>query len=219
MSDQPKCRSDYYADTGRRQEPGVRIVRCGLSAGHDGDHDEVVDGVPGVVYWPRRAVSDQPAGDLTLRQARAEVERLRAELARWESGQRRKGMPVVESVPDGITYAALLARAQGTEGGEEHDELLREAADRLMRLSVAASNLLAEAQTVRARTEAEQAVIDAARQVVAARREVLTILTADQPPTADVVIQAGGRRDAAEVAEDLAVDALDAVPGEPEVTQ
>lgn len=75
-----------------------------------------------------------------------EVQRLQAELSRWESGQRRKGLPVVESVPDGLHYAALLARAIGTEGGEEHDHLLAEASQRLKALSDAASYLLAERQ-------------------------------------------------------------------------
>lgn len=47
-----------------------------------------------------------------------EATELRRALERWESGQRRKGLPTVESVPDGIRYAALLVRAIGTEGGE-----------------------------------------------------------------------------------------------------
>lgn len=75
-----------------------------------------------------------------------EVQRLQAELARWESGQRRKGLPVVESVPDGLHYAALLVRSIGTEGGEEHDRLLAEASQRLKRLSDLASYLLAAQQ-------------------------------------------------------------------------
>ena len=74
-----------------------------------------------------------------------EVQRLR-ELFRWESGQRRKGLSVVESVPDGLHYAALLVRAIGTEGGEEHDDLLREASQRLKALADACSYLLAERQ-------------------------------------------------------------------------
>lgn len=108
----------------------------------------------------------------------AEVERLRAELTRWESGQRRKGLPVVESVPDGITYAARLVRAQGTEGGDDHDDLLREAADRLKRLSDAASCLIAEREALRAQVESaerrgyEQAITDLQARADELRREV-----------------------------------------------
>lgn len=86
----------------------------------------------------------------------AEVGSLRRQVARWESGQRRKFLPVVESVPDGHQYAALLLRAQGTEGGEEHDDLLREAALRLKTISDAAAYLLAE-------RAAERDVIEAAK--------------------------------------------------------
>ena len=96
-----------------------------------------------------------------------EVQRLQAELARWESGQRRKGLPVVESVPDGLHYAALLVRAVGTEGGEEHDGLLYGAAVRLKALSDACSYLLAEVGQLRAQRGsllvAAKAVVDAGR--------------------------------------------------------
>lgn len=68
----------------------------------------------------------------------------RAELAAWRSGARRHAWPVVESAPDGITYAAHLARAQGTEGGEEHDQLLREASQRMKALYDTAQTLLQE---------------------------------------------------------------------------
>lgn len=71
------------------------------------------------------------------------VEPLRAELERWRSGQRRRSWPVVESVPDGMAFAGALVRAQGTEGGDEHDLLLREAAVRLRDLSDVAGQLLA----------------------------------------------------------------------------
>lgn len=88
----------------------------------------------------------------------ADADRLRRELDRWESGQRSKGLPVVESVPDGVTYAARLLHAQGTEGGDEHDDLLRSAAERLKQLSDAASHLLAEAMVLRAAGRYDDAV-------------------------------------------------------------
>lgn len=78
----------------------------------------------------------------------------RAELARWRSGQRRHSWPVVEAVPDGLTYAAALARAQGTEGGDEHDELLRQAAIRLRDLNDAARVLIAARDRVEASRQA-----------------------------------------------------------------
>jgi hypothetical protein len=68
----------------------------------------------------------------------------RRELERWRSGSLRKSWPVVESVPDGLNYAAALARAQGTEGGDEHDELLRQAAIRLRDMNDAARVLVAD---------------------------------------------------------------------------
>jgi hypothetical protein len=68
----------------------------------------------------------------------------RRELERWRSGSLRKSWPVVESVPDGLRYAAELARAQGTEGGDEHDELLRQAAIRLRDMNDAARVLIAD---------------------------------------------------------------------------
>jgi len=99
-----------------------------------------------------------------LAQARIEINRLaqentrlRAELDRWTSGQRRKGMLIVESVPDGLEYAARLVRAQGTEGGQEHDDLLRDAGMRLKAISDAASALLAEQVAGRAIIEKAKA--------------------------------------------------------------
>lgn len=77
-----------------------------------------------------------------------------AELARWRSGQRRRSWPVVESVPDGLTYAAALARAQGTEGGDEHDELLRQAAIRLRDMNDAARVLVADRERERSSRQA-----------------------------------------------------------------
>jgi hypothetical protein len=68
----------------------------------------------------------------------------RRELERWRSGSLRKSWPVVESVPDGLRYAAELARAQGTEGGDEHDELLRQAAIRLRDMNDTARVLVAD---------------------------------------------------------------------------
>jgi hypothetical protein len=93
---------------------------------------------------------------LLARLAEVEAERDAAnrELERWRSGQRMKGLPQVTSVPDGLQFAAALVRAQGTEGGEEHDELLRDAAVRLRDLTDAARHLLAEAVVLRAEREA-----------------------------------------------------------------
>jgi hypothetical protein len=82
----------------------------------------------------------------TLRQELAEA---RAELGRWRSGQRRKGMPVVDAVPDAITYAAALVRAQGTDGGETHDRLLAEAGQRMKQMHDTATALLAERDAMR----------------------------------------------------------------------
>jgi hypothetical protein len=54
------CRSSYYTDTGRRQGHNDREVRCGLPEGHDGDHDEMIDGEPGN-SWPRRSTKPEAA--------------------------------------------------------------------------------------------------------------------------------------------------------------
>lgn len=46
------CRSNYYADTGRTQRRGERIVECGLEQhGQDVEHVEIIDGEPGP-SWP-----------------------------------------------------------------------------------------------------------------------------------------------------------------------
>lgn len=85
--------------------------------------------------------------DSEIEQLTAEVERLRRcenELARWRDGRRRRSWPLVTQVPDGLWYAAELVRAQGTEGGEEHDRLLREACQRMVALHEAAKVLLAD---------------------------------------------------------------------------
>jgi hypothetical protein len=58
-----RCRSDWYADTGNVQNNAHhdRSVHCGLSRGHDGDHDELLDGEPaGVVTWPQKAAQSLP---------------------------------------------------------------------------------------------------------------------------------------------------------------
>lgn len=98
------------------------------------------------------AVVDEMLGERLrdLLAAEAARDTLRLELARWTSGQRRKGLPIVESVPDGIEYAARLARSIGTEGGEEHDRLLSEASQRMKALHDAAAHLIAEAVVLRA---------------------------------------------------------------------
>ena len=89
----------------------------------------------------------------------AELRAAREELEHWRSGRRRKSWPVVEAVPDGLHYAAELARAQGTEGGEAHDELLRSAAMRLKRLHDTGGSLLAERDALAARLEAVTAAL------------------------------------------------------------
>lgn len=45
------CRAEYKRPG--PPIPGDRIVRCGLPKGHDGDHDELIDGVVGSNTWPR----------------------------------------------------------------------------------------------------------------------------------------------------------------------
>jgi hypothetical protein len=79
----------------------------------------------------------------------AERNRLAAELARWESGQRRLDMPVVQSVPDGLRYAAELVRAAHEVDDYRLAELMRGAGMRLRALHDAASRLLAEAVVTR----------------------------------------------------------------------
>lgn len=51
------CRSNWYADTGHVQVSAHhdRSIHCGLPRGHDGDHDEMLDGEPaGVATWPQK---------------------------------------------------------------------------------------------------------------------------------------------------------------------
>jgi len=45
------CRTEYKRPG--PPIPGDRVVRCNLPAGHDGDHDELIDGVIGSNPWPR----------------------------------------------------------------------------------------------------------------------------------------------------------------------
>lgn len=108
--------------------------------------------------------SDEPRGgdfyDLVHR-----VETLTQEVERWRSGRIRKPWPSVTAAPDGITYAARLARAQGTEGGEEHDRLLRDASMRMKALHDLAGPLLAE------RDALSLMLRKAARKVVEEREE------------------------------------------------
>jgi hypothetical protein len=92
---------------------------------------------------------------------RAEVERLTEELGRWTSGRRVKGLRTVESVPDGLHYAAELVRAQGTEGGLAHDDLLVAAGMRLKALDDASRQLLAEAVVLRAERDEARAELTA----------------------------------------------------------
>ena len=58
------CRTEYRPPFG--VAPGARIVRCNLVKGHDGDHDEIVDGYAGVVTWPQEMTytEAQAAGPL-----------------------------------------------------------------------------------------------------------------------------------------------------------
>lgn len=79
----------------------------------------------------------------------AALEAAEEELKHWRSGNRRLAWPVIEAVPDGMHYAAELVRAQGTEGGDEHDALLRAAATRLRDLDLAAGPLLADRDRLR----------------------------------------------------------------------
>jgi hypothetical protein len=110
-----------------------------------------------------------------LATVKAERDQARTDLARWESGQRRKGTPTIESVPDGIQYAAALVRAQGTGGGEEHDNLLAEAAQRLKGLHDAAGALLAEAVVLRAELAAVRSERDEARGTAAEHQQLFDL--------------------------------------------
>lgn len=104
-----------------------------------------------------KVFDDLAAVRARLSEVEAERDALRGELARWESGQRIKGLPQIGEVPDGLQLAAALIRAQGTEGGEEHDELLREAGMRLRDLADAARHLLAESVVLRGERDAARA--------------------------------------------------------------
>lgn len=87
-----------------------------------------------------------------------EAARLRGELGHWTSGRRRKGMPVVESVPDGLQYAVALVREQHADNlAEAQSDLLRDAGIRLRDLSDVASRLLAERDALLPVVEAARA--------------------------------------------------------------
>lgn len=122
-TEQRPCRSNYHTDTGRSRDRGARLVECGLPAGHDGgDHDELLDGEPGVVTWPRRkpvprvwAPTVIPADVLTVATADGTVwQRMpdgvdlweRPDLPRTSRGwvttvQLLQGGPVTEVIGDG----------------------------------------------------------------------------------------------------------------------
>lgn len=89
----------------------------------------------------------------------------RDELEAWRSGRRRKSWPSIESVPDGLHYAAELVRAQGTEGGDTHDALLRGAAARLKALNDIAPVLLAEKERAEAEVAELRATVDRVRAI------------------------------------------------------
>lgn len=108
----------------------------------DDDYVTEADAVLAVVEAEIDRVARERDGEIT--QLTAEVERLQRDLAAWTSGRRRKAWPRIESVPDVVYLAAELARSQGTEGGEEHDRLLREASQRLKALHDTAQVLLAD---------------------------------------------------------------------------
>ena len=88
----------------------------------------------------------------------------RDELEAWRSGRRRKSWPTIKSVPDGLRYAAELVRAQGTEGGDAHDALLREAAARLKALNDIAPILLAEKERAEAEVADLRATVERVRE-------------------------------------------------------
>lgn len=131
-------------------DPELRLVECGTCGTQRRVRRDLV------VAWTRLHVLDCAEG-VRLRQELAEA---RAELERWRDGRRRKGLMTVESVPDAVHYAAALVRAQGTEGGEEHDTLLAEAGQRLKAISDAASHLLAEVVVLRDHAAAVEAERD-----------------------------------------------------------
>jgi hypothetical protein len=95
------------------------------------------------------AVAVDAAGLGQVERSATVADYLAEELARWESGQRRLAMPVVQSVPDGLRYAAELVRAAHEVDDYRLAELMRGAGIRLRALHDAASQLLAEAVVTR----------------------------------------------------------------------
>lgn len=85
--------------------------------------------------------------------AESKADAMEAELESWRTGRRRASWPRLESVPDGLHYAAELVRAQGAEPGEEHDALLRNASYRLKKLHDAVGPLLAERNAAKAEVD------------------------------------------------------------------
>ncbi len=81
MADEQLCRHEYQRPGGR--ERGDRIIRCGLTDGHEGEfHAELFEGEV-TVEWPRQ--SDPPVAtrllDREVREWTAKYERLRLLLA------------------------------------------------------------------------------------------------------------------------------------------
>lgn len=146
------CRSSYYTDTGKRQDPGSRIVRCGLPYGHDGDHDEMIDGEPGN-SWPQAPAGstgrpprasagaslvsgeyDEAAAhhDALLRQveqARAENARLRTELAAAREAYQRPAE--ARQQRDQATEALIQAETERDEAWDRLSNLVDELASAL----------------------------------------------------------------------------------------
>lgn len=79
--DEPRCRSSWYTDGGY---PAITWrdceIRCNLPAGHDGNHDELVDGQAGILTWPPRQV--EPDAHDRMKRQLAEVTRERDEARR-----------------------------------------------------------------------------------------------------------------------------------------
>lgn len=116
-------------------QPPIEVLRAAREWAAEHNHQTPDDRMLAIVYAAGVAAGRTAAAQNAL----VENERLHAELAHWRSGRRTRGVPLPESVPDGLHYAAKLVRAQGAEGGEEHDSLLREASMRLKALHELAS--------------------------------------------------------------------------------
>ena len=63
-----ECRSNWYADSGVRQNHGDREVRCSLPEGHEGLHVELIDGQAANAWPPtwrlRRRSNEEQIGYL-----------------------------------------------------------------------------------------------------------------------------------------------------------